>query len=137
MANRMSKNQKRTQWNRKCREKLAANIRKILQRLVDSSDNVSQDSRLGITVEPSQVRLKTNDDDPYTWEKTEAIGHLFTKNPSEFSVKSLQELCERIDDNCVAATWKPSSKASRTALMEDMQVYTPIVGVFHLGHQAD
>ncbi|KIW54602.1 hypothetical protein PV05_06951 [Exophiala xenobiotica] len=33
MANRPSKNQKRTQWNRKCREKLAANIRKIHQHL--------------------------------------------------------------------------------------------------------
>ncbi|KAJ4502312.1 hypothetical protein HRR83_002609 [Exophiala dermatitidis] len=105
MANRPSKNQKRTQWNRKCREKLAANIH----------------SRLGITVEPSQVRLKTNDDDPYTWEKTEAISHLFTQNLSEFSIKSLQKLCECIDDNCVAATWKPSGKAPRTTLRGNMQ----------------
>ncbi|KAK6387458.1 hypothetical protein LTS17_000726 [Exophiala oligosperma] len=45
MANRPSKNQKRTQWNRKCREKLAANIR----------------SRLGITVEPSQGHFVKSD----------------------------------------------------------------------------
>ncbi len=137
MANRPSKNQKRTQWNRKCREKLAANIRKTHQHLVDASDNVSLDSRLGITVKPSQVRLKTNDDDPYTWEKTEAISYLFTKNLSEFSIKSLQKLCECIDDNCVAATWKPSSKASRTALIGTTQVDTPIVDAFDLGYRAD
>ena len=100
-------------------------------------DNVSLDSRLGITVEPSQVRLKTNDDDPYTWEKTEAISHLFIKNLSEFSIKALQKLCECIDDNCVAATWKPSIKASQTGLIGNIQVDICVVDAFYPGYQAD
>lgn len=130
MAKHPSKNQKRTEWNRKCREKLAANIRKIHQHLVDASDDVFLDSRLGITVEPSQIRLKTNDDDPYTWEKTEAIGYLFTKNLSEFSIKSPQKLCECIDDNCLAAIWKPSSKGSGTTVLENIQVDIPVGDAF-------
>jgi hypothetical protein len=58
--------------------------------------NQIQESRLGILVEPSQVRLKPNLDDPYTWERMKEKEHLFLKNISDHSNKSLMELYEGI-----------------------------------------
>ena len=47
-------------------------------------------------MEPSQVRLKPNLDDPYTWERMKEKEHLFLKNISDHSNKSLMELYEGI-----------------------------------------
>ena len=41
--------------------------------------------RLAIAVEASQVRLKTNADDPHTRERMEDIEHLLFKNSSDLS----------------------------------------------------
>ena len=71
-----------------------------------------KDSRLGILIEPSQVRLKTNSDDPYTWEIMEGKEHLFSKNMSDLSIGALKELYEGIDKS-FAAIWKPSTCALR------------------------
>jgi hypothetical protein len=48
--------------------------------------------RLGILVEPSQVRLKPNPDDGYLWEKLDNKEHLFSKNISDHSTGALKEL---------------------------------------------
>lgn len=60
-------------------------------------------------MEPSQVRLKTNDDDAYKWERTEEKEHLFSKNLSDLSIGALKELYEGVDNFLIAA-WKPSKR---------------------------
>ncbi|KAI9776698.1 MAG: hypothetical protein M1839_009425 [Geoglossum umbratile] len=68
---------------------------------------------LGILIEPSQVRLKTNYDDPYIWEIMEGKEQLFSRNMSDLSIGALKELCEGIDKT-FAAIWKPSTRVSQT-----------------------
>ncbi|KAF8847361.1 hypothetical protein BDZ45DRAFT_607604 [Acephala macrosclerotiorum] len=80
MATARPSNLKRAEWNRKCRQKLSAHIH----------------SRLGILVELSQVRLKPTVDDPYTWERVKEKEHLFLKNISDHSNRSLIELYEGV-----------------------------------------
>ncbi|KAL1845582.1 hypothetical protein Plec18170_009717 [Paecilomyces lecythidis] len=83
MAGRRTYNEKRTEYNRLCREKLSAQLR----------------NRLGLKVEPSQVRLKTeNTEDPYSWEVTEDMRHMFDKNFSDLSTGSLIKLYEGLDE---------------------------------------
>ena len=56
--------------------------------------NTLQEDRLGISILPSQVRLITNGDDPYTWEALPEKKHLFSKNISDHSIGAYKELCE-------------------------------------------
>lgn len=107
MAHRRASNLKRTEWNRKCREQLSAHICKISNPFGSVFADMFQDNRLGITIEPSQVRLKTNPEDSYTWERMEKKEHLFSKKISDLSTGVLKELCEGIDKS-FAAIWKPS-----------------------------
>lgn len=48
-------------------------------------------------VEASQVRLKINSDDSYTWEKLKEKEHLFSKNLSDLSTDQLKNLCDDVD----------------------------------------
>ena len=56
-------------------------------------------------IEASQVRLKTNGDDPYTWEKMDEKEHLFSKNLSDLSIGQLKDLCDGVDKSFIAV-WK-------------------------------
>jgi len=56
-------------------------------------------------IEASQVRLKTNADDPYTWEKMEEKAQLFSKNLSDLSTGQLKDLCDDVGKSFVAI-WK-------------------------------
>lgn len=56
-------------------------------------------------IEASQVRLKTNADDPYTWEKLDEKEHLFSKNLSDLSIGQLKDLCDSVDKSFIAI-WK-------------------------------
>lgn len=58
-------------------------------------------------IDTSQVQLKTNADDPYTWEKMETKEHLFSENISNLSTGQLKELCNSVDKSFVAV-WKSS-----------------------------
>ena len=57
-----------------------------------------QENRLGILIEPSQVRLVTTSDDPYTWAALPEKRHLFSKNISDHSIGAYKELCEGIEN---------------------------------------
>ncbi|KUL81437.1 hypothetical protein ZTR_09541 [Talaromyces verruculosus] len=84
MTGRRAYNEKRSDLNKKCREKLSGQLY----------------NRLGLKIEPSQVRLKTeNTDDPYVWERTEDLEHIFQKNFSDLSTGSLMRLYEALDEN--------------------------------------
>lgn len=65
MTSRRPSNVKRTEWNKKCRERLSAHICRSCYNLKSIIADTNQDKRLGIVVKESQVRLKTNADDPY------------------------------------------------------------------------
>ena len=56
-------------------------------------------------IEASQVRLKTNADDPYTWEKLDEKEHLFSRNLSDLSISQLKDLCDSVDKSFIAI-WK-------------------------------
>lgn len=86
MVSRRPNNVKRTKWNKKCKEKLSTHICKSLYFLWLIVTNTSKDRRLEIVIETSQVRLKTNANDPYTWEKLDEKKHLFSKNLSDLSI---------------------------------------------------
>ena len=62
--------------------------------------NPSTESRLGIIIEPSQVRLIPGPDDPYIWkvlpEKGELFSKIFSKNISDHSIGAYKELCEGV-----------------------------------------
>ncbi|KIM93152.1 hypothetical protein OIDMADRAFT_61938 [Oidiodendron maius Zn] len=80
MAGPRSSNLARSEWNKKCRERLSQHIQ----------------NKLGILIEPSQVRLKPNPDDVYSWEKMDDKGHLFSKNISDHSIRALKELYREV-----------------------------------------
>lgn len=105
MASRRPNNVKRTEWNKKCREKLSAYIYKSRHLLYSAVTDTSKDRRLGIVIEASQVRLKTNADDPYIWEKLDEKEHLFSKNLSDLSIGQLKDLCDGVDKSLIAI-WK-------------------------------
>ena len=105
MTSRRSNNVKRAEWNKRCREELSAHIcQSRLCKDRNFADN-RLDNKLGITIEATQVRLKTNADDPYAWERMEEKEHLFSKNLSDLSTGQLKELCSGINKS-FAATYK-------------------------------
>ena len=53
----------------------------------------------------SQVRLKPNANDPYTWENMDEKEHLFLKNLSDLSIGQLKDLCGGVDRSFIAI-WK-------------------------------
>jgi hypothetical protein len=48
------------------------------------------------------VRLRTNPDDPYIWEKAAEKEHLFSKNISDHSIAALKELYDGVGVSFVA-----------------------------------
>ncbi|KUJ09325.1 uncharacterized protein LY89DRAFT_724351 [Mollisia scopiformis] len=73
-------NQDRARWRTKCREKLSKHIK----------------SKLGISIDPSEVRLITRVEDPYSWQSLPVRTHLFKKNLSKHSIGAYMELCREV-----------------------------------------
>ena len=73
---------------------------------------------MGISIEPSQVRLITGTDDPYRWKVLPEKKHLFSKNISDHSIGAYKELCEGIS---VAFEVVPASIVTRTGSIEYVQ----------------
>ena len=80
----------RASWRTKCRRVLSEHIREIhpfpwvLAELIPFKG-----STLGISIEPSEVRLITSGDDPYTWTILPGKEHLFKKYLSKVFCWSL------------------------------------------------
>jgi len=73
---------------------------------------------VGISIEPSQVRLITGTDDRYTWKVLPEKKHLFSKNISDHSIGAYKELCEGIS---VAFEAVPASIATGTGSIDHIQ----------------
>jgi hypothetical protein len=99
MALPRSSNLDRARWRAKCREKLSEHISKIhaLILLIFSNANKRQpESKLGISINPSEVRLIPRAEDPYSWQYLPARIHLFEKNLSKHSICAYMELCREV-----------------------------------------
>ncbi|KFY18218.1 hypothetical protein V492_00038 [Pseudogymnoascus sp. VKM F-4246] len=55
-----------------------------------------QKTKLGIAVDPLEIRLITREQDPYSWQYLPAASHLFQKNLSSHSIGAYMELYREI-----------------------------------------
>jgi hypothetical protein len=86
----------RGKWRSKCREQLSKHIRKASHISSLIVANTTSESRIGIAIEPSQVRLIPSADDPYSWKVLPEKKYLFSKNLSDHSISAYKELCGEI-----------------------------------------
>ncbi|OCK75347.1 hypothetical protein K432DRAFT_272957, partial [Lepidopterella palustris CBS 459.81] len=80
MACRRNSNFERARWREECREKLSRHI----------------SARLGIRVDPENVRLITASEDPYVWNVLPGREHLFSKHMSKHSTGAYMQLCREL-----------------------------------------
>lgn len=90
-------NVERGRWRDSCREALAQHIcgTQLVQEQIRA--DLCAATRLGIAVQPAEVRLKPSPDSAYRWMivqgKEHLLAHLFSKSISEHSVSAYKELC--------------------------------------------
>lgn len=118
MAPIRSGNLDRSRWRNSCREELSQHIRESLYQISPSALLIVLENRLGIKIEPSQVRLITRADDPYTWKVLPEKRHLFLKNISDHSIGAYKELCKGIG---VAFEAVPINATTGTGLEDPVQ----------------
>jgi hypothetical protein len=58
--------------------------------------NKTTEGQLGISIDPSEVRLITRVEDPYSWQSLPARTYLFEKNLSKYSIRAYIELCREV-----------------------------------------
>ncbi|CVL09322.1 uncharacterized protein FMAN_15486 [Fusarium mangiferae] len=102
-------NVERSRWRTKCRQVLCNHI----------------NSTLGITLDPSQVRLHPSRDDPYRWSVSPGKEYLFEKNLSDQSLGIYKELHDGINIY-FEATKAPSRRLSEPLHQEmSAKTFTP------------
>lgn len=104
MATLRSINLHRAAYRAKCRKKLSEHIRKIQPPSEGYPPLIkSQEVKLGITIEPAEVRLITNAEDPYIWQALPEKSHLFKKQLSKHTIGAYKELCREVGVSFEAA----------------------------------
>ncbi|KAF2685017.1 hypothetical protein K458DRAFT_300965, partial [Lentithecium fluviatile CBS 122367] len=103
-------NLERREWRTKCREELSTHIQ----------------TRLGIIVEPAQVRLLLSPDNPYAWRFLPEKKHLFSKNISDHSINAYKELYNGVGKTFEAIPAKQGNSTnsldvSFSALIDQLQ----------------
>ena len=96
MATARSSNMDRAAYRTKCRRKLSDYIRKVVPSELSSSLTEYQVLKLGLFVEPAEVRLITGADDLYTWQMLPEKTYLFKKQLSKHSTGAYRELCRGV-----------------------------------------
>ena len=92
----------RDQWRILCRERLSAHIRWLTETTHNHTcvADMIQETTLGITVKPSEVRLNPGPNDPYAWnvlpEKRRIFSEIFNRNLSQHSINAYKTLCEGV-----------------------------------------
>lgn len=89
-------NAERRRWRDKCRAHLSEHIGKICVLSVTSLPKGLAGQKLGITVQPAQIRLLPRHEDPYRWQWLPEKGYLFSKNLSDHSTGAYKELCKGV-----------------------------------------
>ena len=75
-------------------------------------------AKLGISIEPAEVRLITSANDPYTWQILPEKEHLFKKHLSKHSIGAYRELCRGVDVSFEAVLAPESSNAVEWTVVE-------------------
>ena len=95
-----SSNIERRRLRNECRKKLSKHICKIEQSSIHIYAYPFSGKKLGIAIEPSQVRLIPRAQDPYVWkilpEKRDVLSKMFSKNISDHSIGTYKELCKGV-----------------------------------------
>ena len=111
-------NLNRAEYRRKCRQKMSEHICENnfagLKRMI--STLTCKGTKLGVTVEPEQVRLIPTADDPYAWRIVPEKEHLFrkeilNKHLSKHSIGAYRHLYRAIGESLEAV---PSSGSHST-----------------------
>ena len=76
-------------------------------------------TKLGISIEPAEVRLITSANDPYTWQILAEKEHLFKKNLSKHSIGAYRELCRGVGVSFEAILAPESSNAVERKALEE------------------
>ena len=83
------------------------------------TNEVSKVTKLGISVEPAEVRLITSAIDPYTWRILPEKQYLFKKHLSKHSIGAYRELCREVGISFEAALKPQPSTAAEGGLLEE------------------
>lgn len=93
-------NRERAQWRDQCRQALSDHIREsqqcTLQRPFEIEFNPATESRLGLLIDPVEVRLIPHHSDPYTWSYMPQRRHLFRKQISKHNLGAYREMCTEV-----------------------------------------
>ncbi|CAI6342316.1 unnamed protein product [Periconia digitata] len=98
----------RREWRTRCRKELSTHIQ----------------SKLGIVIDPAQVRLLPSPDDPYTWRFLPEKKHLFSKNISDHSISAYKDLSNGVGRTFEAIPAKQRNSANSFGMMEGAVVAT-------------
>ncbi|KAI9770977.1 MAG: hypothetical protein M1840_002681 [Geoglossum simile] len=98
-------NLERAKWRARCRQQLSEHIK----------------SKLGISVEPSQVRLITGVGDPYNWTFPPEKQYLFGKHLSKHSIGAYMELCRDIGVSFEAVAAGISTQCTTQVRQEQLE----------------
>jgi len=90
-------NQERAKWRTDCRNALSKHISETYHREpIPLFTKCSEAERLGLSVEPSQVRLVPGPHDPYMWDYPPHLKTLFKKNMSKQTVNVYKALYREV-----------------------------------------
>jgi len=123
MAPIRSSNIERGKWRSKCREQLSQHIRKAFPAFSSIMTNIILESRIGVSIELSQVRLALGPDDPYSWKVLPEKKHLFLKNISDYSTGVYKELYKGVGVLFEAIATKPTGTKSENITYVFTEVY--------------
>ena len=76
-------------------------------------------TKLGILIEPADVRLITSANDPYTWQILAEKEHLFKRNLSKHSIGAYRELCRGVGVSFEAILAPASSNVAERKVSEE------------------
>ena len=75
-------------------------------------------TKLGISIEPAEVRLITSANDSYTWQILPEKEHLFKKHLSKHSIGAYRELCRGVGVSFEAVLAPELSNAAEWTMVE-------------------
>ncbi len=87
-------------------------------------------AKLGISIEPAEVRLITSGDDPYTWRVLLEKQHLFIKYLSKHSIGAYRELYRGVSILFEAIlSYNSSNAAERKPLGERLETRVCVLSI--------
>lgn len=127
MATSRSSNLSRAAYRRRCRKILSEHICDIRPTAVERILlTKTRAARLGISIEPAEVRLITGADDPYAWQALPEKNHIFQKQLSKHSVGVYTEMCREVSVSFEAVPAPESKTAAERSPIEGTQRMLPV-----------